>query len=215
MAGGNYEGPSYGTGNPVDPGTGANLGPLPGLFGSSGLGLAGLGAEAGGLGLSLFGAFSQANTAKEESDVSIQKAQIEQQQNQVKWNQAQMGLRRSNLQVLRNDQQSRSIALTNAVSGTGTTKSSEYGGALGQISGETNTGLQGLQQSYDFGLQQKNLNDQLSQNEIQMAGLESKKASQSIFSSLGSGLTSIGGSAVSAATGSGGLSSLLPLLALA
>jgi phage-related tail protein len=195
----------------------ANTSPLPGLGGASALGLGGLAAEGAGLGLGLFGAFGQANASKTESNLSMNKAALEMQQNQVRWNQAQMGIRRSNLQALRNDQQSRSIAMTNAVAGTGTLGSSEYGGALGQIAGETGNTLSNLSEAYISGQQQYNINNQISGNEMQMAQEERKKSNASLFSSIGSGLTSLGGSLLTASTGGGGagaLASLLPLLAL-
>lgn len=192
MAGGELESPG-----------GVIGGSLPGLAGASGLGQAGLGLEAGGLALGAVGAYGQYQAAQGISQSSQNIAALQQQSNAVNWQQAQLKGRRSSMEVLRNEQRARSLALSNSVN-QGAQFGSGLSGGYGQIAGQAGTNLVGIRQGLEFGAKQYAINQSISSQEQQIAKYQGQASMWQGLSGAGSGATSLGGSLVSSATNPSG-----------
>jgi hypothetical protein len=138
-----------------------------------------------GIGLSAAGAYSSYQGAKGQAEASKQMAAIEMQQEKVRMQAMELSARRQQMEVVRNQQRARSLALTVANS-QGAQFGSGLSGGYGQIAGQTGVNLLGISQNLGFGEQMFALNNQLSQTKMQYADAGSQMA-------LGSGLSSLGG----------------------
>jgi hypothetical protein len=97
--------------------------------------------------------------------------------------------RRRQLEVIRNQQRARSLALTTATA-QGAAQGSVLGGAYGQIRGQTMTNLQGIQENLGIGRNLFDINSQI--------GTQRIAASQAATTaSMGSGISSLGGALLS------------------
>lgn len=84
---------------------------------------------------------------------------------------------RSQLEVIRNSQRARSMALFNAQS-TGAQRGSGLQGGYGQISGQSNTNALGIQQNLQIGENVFNLNADVSKNSLDMNDVQTTLAYQ-------------------------------------
>ena len=177
--------------------------PLPNIAGASGLGQAGLGLEGLGLATSLVGGYfgSQAQQGIATSSGNI--AALQEQANQVKWTQARLGARRQQMEVLRNEQRARSLALSNSVN-QGAQFGSGLQGGYGQIEGESGNNLLGINQNLSLGAQMNTINQSISGQEMNIAKYQGQAAMWQGISSAGSGATSLGSSLVGSATNPSG-----------
>jgi hypothetical protein len=177
--------------------------PLPGIAGASGFGQAGLGLEGVGLAGSLVAGYfgSQAQQGISQSSQNI--AALQQQANQVKWTQARLGARRQQMEVLRNEQRARSLALSNA-----TNQGAQFGsglqGGYGQIQGESGNNLLGINQNLALGAQMNTINQSISGQEMNIAKYQGQAAMWQGIGGAGAGATSLGSSIVSSATNPSG-----------
>lgn len=167
------------------------------------LGLAGLGGEGIGMGLSIAGGIGQAQSAQAISQSSQNISQLQQQQNTIKWQQATTDFRRNSLQLLRNSQQARSLSLA-AATNQGGQFGSGYEGAKGQQSGEEVTGLLGLSQNFQYGKRAYDVNNSISAQEQNIAKYQGQAAMWSGLSGAGGGITSLGHDIVSGSTNPSG-----------
>jgi hypothetical protein len=148
--------------------------------------LLGLGAasSAAGAGLSFAGAQGMSGAAGAIAQLEMQ---LEAQRKQA----MELDARRRRLEVIRNQQQARSVALTNANS-QGAALGSGLQGGYGQISGQSNNNLLGINQQLTLGENMFNINAGISQQRLDMAGYQG-------LMSTGQGLSSLGGAFLQAA----------------
>lgn len=191
MAGGDLESP------------GGVLGGLPGLAGASAFGQAGLGLEGVGLAAGAIGAYGQYEAQQGISQSSQNIAQLQQQSNTIKFNQAKISARRNQMEVLRNEQRARSLALSNSVN-QGAQFGSGLQGGYGQIAGQSNTNLLGISQNLQTGQQLYDVNQSISSQEQQISKYQGQAAMWQGVSSLGGGASSLGSSFVKSSTNPSG-----------
>jgi hypothetical protein len=169
----------------LDDSSGNVLGGLLGAAGSAATGNPlGVGLALGGIGLSLFGGMSKASSAGEMAGVQQKMTQIEMQQDTVRQRAMELSARRQHIEVLRNAQRARSLAL-NAATTQGAQSGSGLQGGYGQIQGAANWNIAGINQNLDFGEQMFGLNQILSQQKIEMARLQGQSATAGAYQSLG------------------------------
>lgn len=161
---------------------------LGGLFGAGVSAVTGNPVGAGmalaGAGLSIFGSSQKASNAREIANVQKQMAGVEMQQDAVRRRMMEMSARRQQMEVLRNAQRARSLALAVANS-QGAQFGSGLQGGYGQISGQTNTNLLGIDQGLKAGEQMFDLNAVLSKHKMTLADLGGKAATSEAYTKLG------------------------------
>lgn len=181
----------------------ANLPPLPGIGGASEAALGGLGAIGiGAVGSAVSGYFGmQAEQGVTQSSQNI--AKLQEQANQINYNQARMTISRNSLQEIRNAQTARATAIAGA-----TNQGAQFGSGLAggeaQIAGQAGTNLLGLNQAASFAGQMNTVNQGISQQEISKAGYQSTANMWQGIGGMFGGLTSAGNSVVSASTNPSG-----------
>lgn len=151
---------------------------------STGLGVA-------GFGLKLLGGLFGSSAASE-----IHEAQQRIYQEQLKGNiekQKAMMLasRRQQLEIIRNEQRARALALNSAVS-----QGAQYGsglqGGLAQVSGDANTNLLGNQQSMQIGQTMYGINNNISKYNLQVSEAQTSLSNAQGLASLGGSLIQAG-----------------------
>lgn len=154
-----------------------------------------LGSGAGGIfGLAggIYSAIQGAGISKQETQV--QQAEIGTQvQMDVQRRQAmELSAQRQQLQNVRNMQMARSMALSTSAN-QGAQFGSGLGGAYGSISGQAGNNNLGISQNLQIGENMFNLEGQLSQEKIQMAGLQGDAATNSALGGMFSSVGKMGG----------------------
>lgn len=146
-----------------------------------------------GLGLNLFGGFSQASNAqryaRESSALAGNIADEERQSNLLKYEQQALQGRRSQLESIRNSQRARANAEAAAVS-QGASQGSGLQGGYGQISGQLNNNLQNVNFGQYFSQQNYAQANQLSDLKMQQAQLQAQYQSDT---ATNQGIQQIGG----------------------
>ncbi len=130
-----------------------------------------------GTGVSIIGAQRQ---AEYQSQALAAQQKAESARNQA----MELDARRKSLEVIRNQQRARALALANATS-SGTQFGSGLSGGFGQISGQSNTNALGINQSLGLGRQMFAANSDLTQARIGEAGAAS-------FSAIGGSIAGLG-----------------------
>lgn len=150
-----------------------------------------IGAAAGiaGLGLSLFGGLEKAKASKEIAAAQQQIAGLEGQQDDVRRASMRLSARRQQIEVLRNQQRARSLAL-NAATSQGASMGSGLQGGYGQIAGATQWNLEGIQSSLASGEQMFDLNRLIGAQKQRIASAGGDAATASGISSIGGALSS-------------------------
>lgn len=150
-----------------------------------------IGIQAVGFGLSLFGGLGQANNAKEIAKVSQDKAQHEQQINDLKQQQARLEANRMQMQNIRNIQRQRALATASA-----TSQGAQFGSGLeGGLADVTNQGffnMQGVNQALQTSEEVYGQNKYITSDNAKIAGLQGQSASYQGLSSLGGALIKAG-----------------------
>lgn len=149
----------------------------------------GMAAGIAGLGLSIFGGAEKMAAAKQKADAQRQITSAEMQQDDVRRKAMELSARRQQMEVLRNAQRARSLALNNATS-QGAQFGSGLQGGYGQIAGATNWNLAGINQNLSFGEQMFDLNKTISQQKLNVSDSESRSSTGSALSGLGGMLMS-------------------------
>ena len=147
-----------------------------------------------GIGVSLFGTSKASAAAKDESQAGQEIGQLDIQSNEQRRRQMELMANRQQLQLARNTQLARSMALTTASSQTGGTGGSELGGGYGQISGEANTASRATSQNLGIGENIFNIDNQIDQQRIRIAKDQGDLATAQGMQSLGGDITKIGSS---------------------
>lgn len=149
-----------------------------------------IGAAAGivGLGLSLFGGSQKAKASAEIAGAQQQIAALEGSQDEVRRKAMELSARRQQMEVLRNQQRARSLALSGA-----TAQGAQFGsglqGGYGQIGGATNWNLSGIQSSLASGEQMFDLNKRIGGQKQRIAAAGGAAATAGGIASIGSALT--------------------------
>lgn len=144
---------------------------------------------AGGMALSLLGSqkSSQAADAYYKSQQNV--AGLEEKVNDQRRAAMEVDAQRRQLEVVRNNQRARAMALTTA-----TNQGAQFGsglqGAYGGISGQSETNLLGINQNLEIGRNIFGLDSQISQERIAQAGFQSKMNQGQGEASLGNMLMS-------------------------
>lgn len=147
------------------------------MFQLAALALAGV-----GTGISIFGAQSAAAAQKK---ITAGERAVEAQRKQA----MELDARRKMLEVFRNQQRARSMALTTATA-QGAAQGSGLAGAYGQVAGQSGVNLLGISQNLGIGRNIFDINADISQAKMDMAQAQA-------WSATGASLTNLGGSLVS------------------
>jgi len=169
--------------------------------GSSALGSlmsAGLGAATGnplaiasgvlGLGMSIAGGVGQAGAARASAEAKRQIAGLEMKQDAARKQAMELSAQRQQMEVLRNAQRARSLALNNATS-QGAQFGSGLQGGYGQVQGAASWNNLGITQNLDLGEQMFSLNQHINEQKMNIAGAESSSATYGGIGSIGKTLT--------------------------
>ena len=144
-----------------------------------------------GLGIDIFGGIEAMSAEKDMVQTQQQEIDVEKQQNNVRRQAMEMSGQRQILQQVRNNQLARSMAQATA-----TNQGAQFGsglqGALGSISGQTNTNIGGITQGLQFGEQMFDLDTKLSGLKQQYASEQGNLASAQGIMSIGSGIMGLG-----------------------
>lgn len=164
----------------------------------------------GGLGLETFGLAGQAvstyfgmQAQKGQFQAESNVAALEQQKNQLNKTQMELNARRSSTEVLRRNQQSRSLAQTNATA-SGSQFGSGLSGAYGGIQGTSGNNLLGINQNLSIGEQISTINDSETAQKLQEAKYGSQGATASGAGAAFGGVGSFGKDLVSIASNPSG-----------
>ena len=161
----------------------------------AGVGLLGLSGSIAG-GVISYGASQQANAAQ------MQEIGLQAQENQQRQSAMNLNARRQQMEVLRNTQRARSLALNNAT-GQGAQFGSGLQGGYGNIAGQSGVNALGISENQQIGNNMFGIQSQISGAQLNYAKAQQQEQLGSGISSLGK---SVGGSA-------GSLSSLVGLFA--
>lgn len=145
-----------------------------------------------GIGFSAVGAVTSYEGQKKAASAQQDMIRQEQQAEAVRKQAMEVDARRKSLEDLRQGQRARAMALSNATS-QGASLGSGLQGGYGQISGQLNTGLLGIQNQLGFGNQLFGINQQISNSKIAMSQGQSLAAT-------GGGLSSLGGAFLTSAS---------------
>lgn len=142
-----------------------------------------------GLGLELFGGIEKQEGAQKQTAAQIAEITDEEKQDSLRRTAMEVSGRRQQMQVLRNAQQAKSLALQNA-----TNEGAQFGsglqGGYSQIAGQSGNNLLGINQNLQSGEQMFDLNAMISQQKINYAQAGGQINMGTGISSLGSGLMS-------------------------
>lgn len=148
-------------------------------------------AAIGGLGLQAYGTAQSSRAAKSQAQSQQNIADAQQRQEALRQKQMELDARRRQIESIRQAQRARSLALATAnAQGAGQFGSSGLPGGFGQISGEQNTQLLGVNQALQLGRENFGLSSEISANRYAYAGASGDFAT-------GQGLSSLGGALIS------------------
>lgn len=143
-----------------------------------------LAATVAGTGMQIMGSQRAAEAANRQADAQAEIANQERRAEAIRKQAAELDARRKMLEMVRNQNRARSMALSNA-----TAQGAQYGtglqGGYGQISGVSNTNLLGVSQNLGFGEQLFGINGNISQQRINYAQAGGDLATAQGLSSLG------------------------------
>lgn len=151
-------------------------------------------------------AASKARDAQEQQ-LQAQQQEVEDQRKIEAQRQQAMELdaRRKQLEIIRNQQRARALALATTTS-QGASYGTALGGAYGQISGQANTNSLGISQNLDIGRNIFGLNNDISNARMAYYDAGFGLADAKYYSSIGSGISSLGNDLFKSATPIGNLS---------
>ena len=153
---------------------------------------------------SVFEGMQLANTQSQESTLSSNMAQLGIQENQLRMQQMSMNTNRQQMQNLRNLQRARASGMSAAVS-SGAQFGSGIKGAQGAASAEAGTNELSTAQNFMVGKGMFGLMNQQAQDQMQMAGLQSKAATQQGIMSMFGGASGLGSGMMGGASSFGKL----------
>lgn len=139
-----------------------------------------------GLGMSIMGGMDSTSAASQKAQAQKKIADLETQQDAVRKQAMEISARRQQMEVLRNQQRARSLALNSATS-QGAQMGSGLQGGYGQVAGQSGVNLLGISQGLQSGEQMFGLNAQINSQKMNIADSDS-------LSAKGAGLSKLGGS---------------------
>ena len=151
------------------------------------------------IGSSIFGGITGADTSKRQAELQTQYANDMYQQdlkvNAIRRQAMELSASRQQMEIMRNMQRARALALNNA-----TNQGAQFGtglqGGYGQISGQSNVNALGVQQNLMQGRDMFDLNEQTGQikynYQSQLAALGSEAATNQGLASMGMAIGSLG-----------------------
>lgn len=148
-----------------------------------------LGISAVGLGLQAFGSFSAAGKAKEAYGIQSQITNIEGQVNQQRQTAMELSARRQSMEIFRNNQRARAMAVNNATNqGASYGNSSGLPGGEAQVQNQSTFNLQGVNQNLQIGENIFGLDDQISKQKLALSQVQSQQATDQSIGQLGGGI---------------------------
>lgn len=156
-----------------------------------------------GLGMKIFGSISGSEDAQKASQVSQDEARQEQSINDAKTQAMEINGRRQQLDIIRTQQRQRAQAVQTATT-QGANQGSGLQGGIAQGFDQTLFNLQGVNNALATGRQINTLNQNISNDKQQMAGIQADQATDAAWSSVGGSLMSAGPTIGNLAKGFGG-----------
>lgn len=156
-----------------------------------------------GLGMKIFGSISGSEDAQKASQVSQDEARQEQSINDAKTQAMEMNGRRQQLDIIRTQQRQRAQAVQTATT-QGANQGSGLQGGIAQGFDQTLFNLQGVNNALATGRQINTLNQNISNDKQQMAGIQADQANDAAWSSVGGSLMTAGPTIGNLAKGFGG-----------
>lgn len=147
---------------------------------------------AAGIGMSIYGSVQQSKAAKQQAAAQQQMIAAEREAERVRQQQMELDARRKSMEVLRNQQRARSLALV-AANNQGARLGSGLQGGYGQIAGQTGVNLLGIQQNLALGRDMFAANEDLSAAKMAYAQAGSSMATARGWSSIGGTLVGSAG----------------------
>lgn len=153
-----------------------------------------LGIAAVGLGMQAFGGFSAASKAKEAYGIQSQISGLEGQVNQQRQTAMELSARRQSMEIFRNNQRARSMALNNATNqGASYGNSSGLPGGVSQVDAQSTFNLQGINQNLEIGRNIFGLDDKISKQKLALSGVQSQMMTDQAIGQLGGSITKSAG----------------------
>lgn len=121
-----------------------------------------------GLALQLGGGIMGAGGAKKKAEAQQHQIQLEQQAEEQRRQYMELDAHRKEMEIVRNQQRARSLALTNST-GQGASQGSGLQGGYGQIAGQSGVNFQGIQQNLEIGRNIFDINRLISQEKVNQA----------------------------------------------
>lgn len=144
-----------------------------------------------GVGMQIFGGISGAGSASQGADISMDITRQEQKINDAKQKQMELEGRRTQMENIRNGQRARAMAENSAVS-----QGAQFGtglqGGLAQVQDQTQFNMSGVNGALSIGREINTYNQAISQDKIQLAGVQSSAASAQGFASIGGAIMKAG-----------------------
>lgn len=141
-----------------------------------------------GMASSAYGAYGSYEGAKAAGQAQQNITGLQEQQDAQRQNLMELQARRSQMEVLRNNQRARSLALNNSTS-QGAQFGSGLQGGYGQQQGQSGTNLLGIDQNLTIGRNQFNLTSQIDQQKILLGQANTQEATSKAISGFGSSLS--------------------------
>jgi len=147
---------------------------------------------AAGIGMSIYGSVQQSKAAKQQAAAQQQMIAAEKEAEEARRRQMELDARRKSMEVIRNQQRARSLALA-AASNQGALLGSGLQGGYAQIAGQTGVNIAGIQQNLALGRDIFSANEDLSNAKMAYARYGSDLATARGWSSIGGTLVSNAG----------------------
>lgn len=144
-----------------------------------------------GLGMSLFGGASAASDAKQAAQIQSKIAGYEGELEDQRHTAMELSAHRQQLEILRNNQRHRALAINNA-----TQQGAQFGsglqGGLAQVEDQGLFNLAGVNQNLEIGQAMFGINKQITQQKQQLAMVQGQQATDQGLASLGGAITRAG-----------------------
>jgi len=151
------------------------------------------GATVVGAGMTAYGSMQASKASKEQAGLSRQIAAQEMKAEEVRMRAMETDAQRKKIEIIRNQQRARSLALATA-----TAQNAQFGsgvqGGFGQISGESGFNYIGVNTALGFGRELFDINRTISGYRMQMADAQSRMSTAQGISSLGGAILNSAGS---------------------
>lgn len=143
-----------------------------------------LGISAIGLGMQLFGGASAAGKAKEAYNIQSNISGLEGQVNDQRRQAMELSARRQQMEIFRNQQRARAMATNSAVN-QGAQFGSGLQGGLAQVTDQSLTNAQGVNQNLEIGRNIFGFDDQISKQKMALSQVQGQMATDQGISTLG------------------------------